>query len=170
MAKVQWSVTLDYEFLPNYKLLQRALASLGITKLIAVDRLMKGRYQDHLDFSQFLYSLWLKSQDSSRPRYEAEKRRALARHTYFPDWAPTRREKTTRPSAQPSTRASSVGGVDNVPRDYWLVAKERDFYFSKLEDIERALRDDGVVEKAELLRILYSVDKLDGLISSAVEE
>jgi hypothetical protein len=60
--------------------------------------------------------------------------------------------------------------VDNVPRDYWLVAKERDFYFSKLEDIERALRDDGVIDKAELLRILYSVDKLDGLISSAVEE
>ena len=164
MAKVQWNACMDYEFLPNYKLVQKALTLLGIPKQVEVERLMKGRYQDNLEFCQYLFALWTRMHCESGRAYDASSRRALAKLPVFPEWAPTRASKIRRSPALPSTRASSVT-LSDAPE---LVAleRERDFYISKLTDLESALKSDEVLDKRQLLSILYSVEGLVSVPSS----
>ena len=53
MHKVDWSAKQSFEYVANYKVLQTCFVKLGIEKNIDVDRLIKGRYQDNLEFMQW---------------------------------------------------------------------------------------------------------------------
>jgi RP/EB family microtubule-associated protein len=53
MTKVNWDAKNEYEYLKNYKLLQTGFAKRHITKIIEVDRLSRGKYQDNLEFMQW---------------------------------------------------------------------------------------------------------------------
>lgn len=54
LDKVNFSATREYEFVQNYKVLQGAFARIGISKEIFVDRLIRGKYQDNLEFMQWV--------------------------------------------------------------------------------------------------------------------
>eukprot|EP00929_Paragymnodinium_shiwhaense_P034999 TRINITY_DN1897_c0_g2_i1.p1 TRINITY_DN1897_c0_g2~~TRINITY_DN1897_c0_g2_i1.p1 ORF type:complete len:322 (+),score=92.98 TRINITY_DN1897_c0_g2_i1:87-1052(+) len=58
MKKVNWSAKMDHEFIPNYKVLQAAFDRNGIDKHIEVDRLIRAKYQDNLEFLQWMKCLW----------------------------------------------------------------------------------------------------------------
>lgn len=53
MSKVDWSANKDYEYIANYKVLQKCFTNLKIDKHIEVDRLVRGKYQDNLEFMQW---------------------------------------------------------------------------------------------------------------------
>lgn len=53
MSKVDWSANKDYEYIQNYKVLQKCFSTLKIDKHIEVDRLIRGKYQDNLEFMQW---------------------------------------------------------------------------------------------------------------------
>jgi len=54
MQKVNWKAKTDHEFIPNYKLLQQSFIILGVQRHIDVNKLIKGKYQDNLEFLQWL--------------------------------------------------------------------------------------------------------------------
>ena len=54
MQRVNWGANTDYEFIQNYKILQRVFSDLMVDKSIEVNRLMRGKYQDNLEFMQWL--------------------------------------------------------------------------------------------------------------------
>ncbi|KAK8812277.1 hypothetical protein WA158_007511 [Blastocystis sp. Blastoise] len=54
MSKVDFSCREDYEFLKNYKLLQSCFTKNGVTKLIDVEKLIRGKYQDNFEFMQWM--------------------------------------------------------------------------------------------------------------------
>ena len=54
MAKLKWGAKHDYEFVENYKVLQQAFAKNDMKKHIDVDKLVKAKYQDNLEFLQWL--------------------------------------------------------------------------------------------------------------------
>lgn len=54
MKKVNWMARNDHEFIPNYKLLQVAFDRLGIERNIDVDKLIRAKHQDNLEFLQWL--------------------------------------------------------------------------------------------------------------------
>ncbi len=54
MNKINWKAKLEHEFLNNFKLLQQVFNKCNINKNIDVERLIKGRYQENLEFLQFL--------------------------------------------------------------------------------------------------------------------
>lgn len=54
MRKVNWMGKVDHEYIPNYKILQAAFDRLGIQRNIDVDKLIRGKYQDNLEFLQFM--------------------------------------------------------------------------------------------------------------------
>lgn len=169
MRKVQWNVRLDYEFLPNYKLLQKGFLAAGIAKRIEVERLMKGRYQENLEFCQFMmyyYMRELRPRSDVKP-YDPVARRKLSGCPCFPDWATIPEEPTLarRVVRLPSTRASTVSLSESdaeADQDIELIKaqRERDFYFGKLGKLEKLIKS-GVTDSEALLDALYSTQELD---------
>lgn len=54
MAKVRWDAKADFEYVQNYKVLQDCFNKVGISKKIPVQLLIRGKYQDNLEFMQWL--------------------------------------------------------------------------------------------------------------------
>ena len=54
MARVNWRAKNQWEFIGNYKILQQAFAKCKIQKYIDIEKLSKGKYQDNLEFIQWL--------------------------------------------------------------------------------------------------------------------
>jgi RP/EB family microtubule-associated protein len=53
VTKINWMAKQEFEHIVNYKVLQTAFTKKGIDKHIDVDRLIKGKYQDNLEFMQW---------------------------------------------------------------------------------------------------------------------
>jgi len=58
MSKVNWGARVDYEFVANYKVLQSVCDKLKVDRAIEVDRLIRARYQDNLEFMQWLKAFY----------------------------------------------------------------------------------------------------------------
>ena len=54
MGKVKWDAKFDYQYMDNYKILNAAFKKNGIQKVPDVDKLIKARYQDNLEFCQWI--------------------------------------------------------------------------------------------------------------------
>jgi len=54
VSKINWGAKHEYEFVNNYKILQKAFDKNGITRNIEVAKLVKAKYQDNLEFMQWL--------------------------------------------------------------------------------------------------------------------
>ena len=53
MHRINWNGRNDYEYIGNYKILQSAFTKLKIDKHVEVDKLIRGKYQDNLEFMQW---------------------------------------------------------------------------------------------------------------------
>eukprot|EP00933_Yihiella_yeosuensis_P036898 TRINITY_DN3072_c0_g1_i1.p1 TRINITY_DN3072_c0_g1~~TRINITY_DN3072_c0_g1_i1.p1 ORF type:complete len:316 (+),score=91.74 TRINITY_DN3072_c0_g1_i1:130-1077(+) len=89
MRKVNWMAKADHEYIPNYKVLQAAFDKLNIERNIDVDKLIRAKYQDNLEFMQWMKCYW--------------EREGAGRQGYDPTTA--REGKTLPPWAR------SLGGV-----------------------------------------------------------
>uniref|UniRef100_A0A8R1E1X1 Microtubule-associated protein RP/EB family member 1 n=1 Tax=Caenorhabditis japonica TaxID=281687 RepID=A0A8R1E1X1_CAEJA len=58
MKKVKWNSRLELDWLSNWKLVQTAWKNLGVEKVIPVDRLIKGKFQDNFEFLQWFKKLF----------------------------------------------------------------------------------------------------------------
>lgn len=54
LSKVNFNAKYDYEYAKNLKVLQGVFVKAGIEKVIDIDKLSKGKYQDNLEFMQWL--------------------------------------------------------------------------------------------------------------------
>mmetsp|Transcript_24571 Transcript_24571/g.52948 ORF Transcript_24571/g.52948 Transcript_24571/m.52948 type:complete len:465 (-) Transcript_24571:262-1656(-) len=54
MSRVNWAAKSSHEYVGNYKLLQNAFKKEKIQKYVDVDKLIRGKYQDNLEFCQWL--------------------------------------------------------------------------------------------------------------------
>ena len=81
MKKVKWQAKFDYEYVQNYKILQDAFNKNKIGKIIDVQRLVLARYQDNLEFIQ-----WMKAYHGlhwNGEEYDAVGRRSNAQMHYI---------------------------------------------------------------------------------------
>eukprot|EP00931_Biecheleriopsis_adriatica_P050226 TRINITY_DN2906_c0_g1_i1.p1 TRINITY_DN2906_c0_g1~~TRINITY_DN2906_c0_g1_i1.p1 ORF type:complete len:341 (+),score=78.46 TRINITY_DN2906_c0_g1_i1:113-1024(+) len=69
MRKVNWMAKADHEFIPNYKVLQAAFDKLNIERNIPVDMLIRAKYQDNLEFLQWMKACW-EREGSGRQGYD----------------------------------------------------------------------------------------------------
>lgn len=58
MSKVDWTAKDQYQYVNNYKVLQSCFTKFHIDKPIMVDRLIRGRYQDNLEFMQWFKAFY----------------------------------------------------------------------------------------------------------------
>ncbi|BGO88488.1 hypothetical protein NBRC10512_002998 [Rhodotorula toruloides] len=147
MARVKMGAKQEWEYLDNFKVLQAVFKKHQIDKPILVDRLIRCKMQDNLEFLQWLKRFW--EMNFPGGEYDPVGRRggaaAAARS------APTARAPlgTSRASSA-SARSSSAAGahVDAAALEALTaqmnemklgvegLEKERDFYFNKLREIE----------------------------------
>uniref|UniRef100_A0A1I7XHM6 Calponin-homology (CH) domain-containing protein n=1 Tax=Heterorhabditis bacteriophora TaxID=37862 RepID=A0A1I7XHM6_HETBA len=53
LKKIKWNSHLELDWLSNWKLVQTAWKSLGVEKVVPVDKLIKGKFQDNFEFLQW---------------------------------------------------------------------------------------------------------------------
>merc|ERR1719458_2385886 len=53
MKKVKFSTKLEHEYIQNFKILQASFKKMNVDKIVPVDRLVKGRFQDNFEFVQW---------------------------------------------------------------------------------------------------------------------
>mmetsp|Transcript_89835 Transcript_89835/g.155627 ORF Transcript_89835/g.155627 Transcript_89835/m.155627 type:complete len:272 (-) Transcript_89835:591-1406(-) len=67
LSKVNWNAKNEYEYTKNLKVVQAVFMKVGIEKVVDIDKLTKGKYQDNLEFIQ-----WLKSYFDANYKHEVE--------------------------------------------------------------------------------------------------
>jgi len=53
VKRIKFRTNLEHEHLQNFKLLQASFNKVSVDKVIPIDRLIKGRFQDNLEFLQW---------------------------------------------------------------------------------------------------------------------
>ncbi|CAJ1458980.1 unnamed protein product [Effrenium voratum] len=84
MRKVNWMAKAEHEYIPNFKVLQVAFDRLEIERNIAVDQLIRAKYQDNLEFLQWMKCYWEREGGAGRRDYDAV---AVREGKPLPTWA-----------------------------------------------------------------------------------
>ncbi len=98
MHKVNWAAKHEYEYVANYKVLQQVFLKLGLKKEIEVEKLIKGKYQDNLEFMQWM-KRYYDMHANTAVVYDAVARRKCA-----PTANP--QHKVQKPPAKPAVMSS----------------------------------------------------------------
>merc|ERR1719220_2479360 len=80
MHKVNFAAKTEPEFTKNWKLIQGIFQRQGIQKVIPVEKLTKGRFQDNLEFLQWFHQYFVATY-SGTTEYNAVERRLKAKGT-----------------------------------------------------------------------------------------
>ncbi|KAK3174228.1 hypothetical protein OEA41_001472 [Lepraria neglecta] len=187
MSRVKFNVNTEYAYLQNFKILQNAFTKHGIERLVPIDSLVKCKMQDNLEFLQWSKRYW----DQYYPGgdYDALARRkgagaptgapaaaSVSSRTSGAGAGAARRgtTPTTAPAARGARPAAGGASAAIISENAQLkstvegLERERDFYFSKLRDIElllqQAIEADPEIEKEDGLvkhiqAILYSTEE-----------
>ncbi|KAG0052582.1 hypothetical protein BGZ83_002407 [Gryganskiella cystojenkinii] len=176
MSKVKFTAKGEHEYLLNYKILQKCFIDKQVEKVIPVEKLMKCRMQDNLEFLQ--WNKWYWDRTFPGDVYDAVARRAGAAvespssnrssHNSTPVRRPPVNSGGSAANRSVSGRGSSLG-VGNASASYRsspdpsvvltlqkelheerstvaALEKERDFYFGKLRDIEVLIQNTLAVD------------------------
>ncbi|CAO1599988.1 MAG: hypothetical protein LQ349_008438 [Xanthoria aureola] len=196
MSRVKFNVNTEYAYLQNFKILQNCFAKHQIDRLVPVESLIKCKMQDNLEFLQWSKRFW--DQYFPGGEYDAVARRKGAGAppaAAAPAPAPVTSARTSgagaaaRRGTTPTTGAAparSVGGIsaggggaaaaaalkqelNTMKETVAGLERERDFYFSKLRDIELLLQqacdenpelekeENGLIKQVQT--ILYSTEE-----------
>ncbi|KAI4227443.1 MAG: hypothetical protein L6R36_002402 [Xanthoria steineri] len=197
MSRVKFNVNTEYAYLQNFKILQNCFAKHQIDRLVPVESLIKCKMQDNLEFLQWSKRFW--DQYFPGGEYDAVARRkgagAPPAAAAAPAPAPVTSARTSgagaaaRRGTTPTTAAApvrSVGGIsaggggaaaaaalkqelNTMKETVAGLERERDFYFSKLRDIELLLQqacdenpelekeENGLIKQVQT--ILYSTEE-----------
>ncbi|KAI8338492.1 calponin homology domain-containing protein [Chlamydoabsidia padenii] len=179
MNKVKFDTRQEYEYVGNFKVLQNTFDKHKVDKIIPVDKLMKCKFQDNLEFMQWMKRFW--DQNFPGGPYNALARRkggpsgGGSRTTTTNSRASGRLTTTTKGNRAPSSVTASgarstsrtgrtSAGVDNRSASVIMdlnkqiaelkltvdgLEKERDFYFGKLRDIEILVQEQVDAADAE---------------------
>ncbi|NWZ18134.1 MARE3 protein, partial [Agelaius phoeniceus] len=160
LRKVKFQAKLEHEYIHNFKVLQAAFKKMGVDKIIAVERLVKGKFQDNFEFIQWFKKFFDANYDGkeynpllARQGQDVAPPPNPGDHIYNKPKKPIGTAGNVRgcPSARrgPCPRLGGTLGLGAEGFERFPVAqlmdlkltvdgleKERDFYFSKLRDIE----------------------------------
>lgn len=184
LKKVKFGAKLEHEYIHNFKLLQAAFKRMGVEKIIPVDKLVKGKFQDNFEFVQWFKKFFDANYDGHdyNPTKAREGQDAVATPPSAMS-APSKAAKkpfsqsaVTAPQRPPVAKVApkmvNVGarklgsGMGDEERAELLnememlrstiqdMEKERDFYFGKLRNIEVICQEKEGEEDQTLMRIM----------------
>ncbi|KAF8187760.1 calponin homology domain-containing protein [Pholiota molesta] len=186
MNRVKMNAKHEYEFVANYKVMQNVFKAKKIDKPIPVEKLVKCKMQDNLEFLQWMKRFW--DANYGGQGYDAVGRRKGVAADPPATIAPLAAGSRTTPvgggaraggrtpvggfrsgSAQPNEAVQQLQAqVKELSTHLEGLEKERDFYFEKLRDIEilvqqqiEVLEGEGKDDHTlrEIQKILYSTEE-----------
>jgi len=189
MNRVKMNAKHEYEFIANYKVMQNVFKAKKIDKPIPVEKLVKCKMQDNLEFLQWMKRFW--ESNYGGQGYDAVGRRkgapmeppatiaplATARSGSGPNLGVGGGRAGGRTpvgghrsgSAQPNEMVHQLQTqVQELSGHLEGLEKERDFYFEKLRTIEILVQQQAEVLEAEgkedttlrdIQKILYSTEE-----------
>ncbi|XP_029291561.1 microtubule-associated protein RP/EB family member 1 isoform X2 [Cottoperca gobio] len=197
LKKVKFTAKLEHEYIHNFKLLQVSFKKIGADKIIPVDKLVKGKFQDNFEFVQWFKKFFDANYDGKE--YDPLEARqgqdampipntgmsALAKNPkkafgQAPQRPPV--AKVAPKLAHVSARKQGMGGGDEERAELMNevellkstiqdMEKERDFYFGKLRNIELICQEkegEGDPTLQRIIDILYATD--EGFVIPDAEE
>ncbi|XP_060042695.1 microtubule-associated protein RP/EB family member 3 isoform X2 [Erinaceus europaeus] len=188
LRKVKFQAKLEHEYIHNFKVLQAAFKKMGVDKIIPVEKLVKGKFQDNFEFIQWFKKFFDANYDGKD--YNPLLARQGQDAAPPPNPVPQRTSPTGPKNMQAPGRLSNVapplalrknppsarnGGHEADAQILELnqqlldlkltvdgLEKERDFYFSKLRDIELICQEHESENSpviAGIIGILYATEE-----------
>ncbi|XP_070824212.1 microtubule-associated protein RP/EB family member 1-like [Chaetodon trifascialis] len=187
LKKVKFGAKLEHEYIHNFKLLQVAFKKLGVDKIIPVDKLVKGKFQDNFEFVQWFKKFFdanydgreydptqargqdaMATPNSATSALNKPPKKTLSQAPHRPPVA-----KVAPKLSNVSARKPGVGGGDEERAELLSemeilkstiqdMEKERDFYFGKLRNIELICQEQeggGDPTLQRIIDILYATDE-----------
>lgn len=160
MSKLKQNSVQEYEWIENFKILQLSFNKHGIKQFIPVERLVKKKPQDCIEFLQWIKKYWNEvSTTSSQSSVKTQVKEV-----------PKRVEKRTASEASAKQRkkeeiSSTKQRLVEMKMLVDSLEKERDFYFNKLREIELlTMKEDSELKEDEFLlkkikEIMYSTEE-----------
>ncbi|KAG4102611.1 microtubule binding protein [Neocallimastix lanati (nom. inval.)] len=161
LSRVKFNANQEFEYIQNFKILQAAFQKNNIDKNIPVERLVKCRFQDNLEFLQWMKKYWdtyysgeeydaISRRNSSPMNRRGLKDSALSSRKTSVASTTTKRtvEKKKIPDNSTLSKQNSkveeydkiIMGLNEEIEELKLnvdgLEKERNFYFGKLREIE----------------------------------
>ncbi|KAI9086543.1 hypothetical protein K1719_031627 [Acacia pycnantha] len=195
MHKVNFDAKTEYDMIQNYKLLQETLNKLKIDKHIEVNRLVKGRPLDNLEFLQWLkrhcdsvnggivnenYNPVERRNKGGKDRTKSSVRNTKSLQTNTNNPASSNAFNSNRTSGSKqfqSSEAASSAEIQALSKEVTdlklsvdLLEKERDFYFAKLRDIEILCQTPELEDlpiSVAIKKILYAADEKESALEEA---
>jgi len=121
LHKVNFNAKFDYEYVKNFKVLQEVFAKIGVEKYVDVQKIIKAKYQDNLEFLQWIKRYY----DLHYPGgpYNAVERRAQSKCPYEGDGKVGGGDQGAAPAAAPSKPATKAdSGVSSKVKSTKTVA------------------------------------------------
>ncbi|XP_058628141.1 microtubule-associated protein RP/EB family member 3b isoform X2 [Onychostoma macrolepis] len=186
LKRVKFQAKLEHEFIHNFKVLQTAFKRMSVDKIIPVERLVKGKFQDNFEFLQWFKKFFDANYDGKE--YDPQLARQGHDNTPPPPNPGPQRTSPTTPKIMPAPQRAisstpSTGTRRNIPMsrngggdaeimelnqqlmDLKLTVdgleKERDFYFGKLRDIELICQEnecDSSPVLSKIMEVLYTTE------------
>ncbi|KAF9523143.1 microtubule binding protein [Crepidotus variabilis] len=187
MNRVKMNAKHEYEYIANFKVMQNLFKAKKIDKPIPVEKLVKCKMQDNLEFLQWMKRFW--DANYGGHVYDPVARRKGAPMEPPATVAPISSSGSTRAalsaggglrsggrtpvggragSAQPEAVQQLQAQVKELSTHLEGLEKERDFYFEKLRDIEILVQQQMEVLEGEgkedatlkdIQKILYSTEE-----------
>merc|ERR1719369_986558 len=189
LKKVKFKTKLEHEYIQNFKVLQAAFKRMTVDKIVPVDKLIKGRFQDNFEFLQWFKKFF--DANYSGEEYDPVAARggielnsgngtaapSMSRMPVASSNGQSVAKSSPAPRVPAAPRSRPAGGGASAAQIEELNAiileknltiegleKERDFYFGKLRDIEvLAQEQEGQPESGEfgqkILELLYATEE-----------
>uniref|UniRef100_A0A8C6AA87 Microtubule-associated protein RP/EB family member 1-like n=1 Tax=Marmota marmota marmota TaxID=9994 RepID=A0A8C6AA87_MARMA len=178
LKKVKFQAKLEHEYIQNFKILQAGFKRMGVDKIIPVDKLVKGKFQDNFEFVQWFKKFFDANYDGKDYDPVAARQgqeTAVAPSLVAPalnkpkkplsssSAAPQRPISTQRTTAAPKAGPGVVQknpGVGNGDDEAAELMQQVNVLKLTVEDLEKE-RDFyfGKLRNIELIYILYATDE-----------
>ncbi|XP_018573563.1 microtubule-associated protein RP/EB family member 1 isoform X3 [Anoplophora glabripennis] len=188
LKRVKFKTNLEHEYIQNFKILQASFKKMSVDKIIPVDKLIKGRFQDNFEFLQWFKKFFDANYDGrdydgldarggimigSAANNNSHGSGIIPHHTTQKPHIQNRqvpKVNTVRPTASkpvPNRMAGDNGKMEELTNqisEFKITVegleKERDFYFGKLRDIEVMCQEceDGNPIIQKILEVLYATE------------